>query len=673
MELLRNRRSLIVMFVVPLALYPALLIAVGSIEKRRETEQTQRQAMIAVEGIANAPKLAELLNAPSSGLHATTIPSDQISADLNSGELDGEIEIPANYQNDAIAGKDSQISVHVDRSRSSTPFTEKKLTAVLDQYDRWIISQRLAAHDLSENLAQPPKREVTNIATDTQTLGTLLARMLPLLLLLTGTLYPALNATTTEREIGTLETLLVTPATRGELLIAKAAMVLLSSLATALLNMISISLVIWRELPELEKLGTGVSLDVGALALSFLAAVPTLIFFAALVLMVGLLSRNLREANAYATPVMLLPIASMLVGIYDPVTTPGLLITPVVNTTVIIKDVLTGHSSIMDFLLAFVSSCVYAGLVLSLAGRVFTNEQLVNPAWEPITLHGLGFKRKKRARKFDRLPAVDEAIALAALALLLNFYLAPSWLGHGIVALLFVLEFGACAGPAILFAVIGRYRWREVFSIRRPSIHAMAGAVFMAVGLIPIVQAIAWLQQHFNILPIDPTNQLESLLSPAMSSHPILTPIFVGLMAGIGEEILFRGPLQSAFVQRLPLKMALILGALIFAAAHVDLSGMIVRFGLGLALGWIVWYTGSIFPAILMHATYDGVGLWLDGAQQSPDGEFSLALSKTMTHFSDWIMLAAALAAVIIGWELIHFSKRRLVMRDLKLEPVSTH
>ena len=51
-------------------------------------------------------------------------------------------------------------------------------------------------------------------------------RGFPVLLLMTGmlgALFPALNATTTERELGTLETLLVTPAGRMELLIAKGA------------------------------------------------------------------------------------------------------------------------------------------------------------------------------------------------------------------------------------------------------------------------------------------------------------------------------------------------------------------------------------------------------------------------------------------------------------------
>ena len=271
------------------------------------------------------------------------------------------------------------------------------------------------AHHLDTALADPPKiPDPTDVATATQSFGAFMSYVLPVLLLTTGmlgTFYPGLSATTTERELGTLETLLATPATREELLTAKAGIVLFSGLLTALLNMVSMSLVLWRLVSEAEKHTAHFSIDPAALALSFLASIPTLIFFTALVLMVGMLARNLREANAFGTPLMMLPIASMLVGIANPAMTPALLVTPVANTTLIIRAVLTGRATGGDFALAFLSSGLFAGLMLSLTGRVFSNEQLVNPAWEPVSLRGLGRRRGKA-----RDGRIDEAIALFAVS-----------------------------------------------------------------------------------------------------------------------------------------------------------------------------------------------------------------------------------------------------------------
>ena len=82
-----------------------------------------------------------------------------------------------------------------------------------------------------------------------------------------------------------------------------------------------------------------------ALALSYLAAVPTLIFFSAIVLVVGLLARTYREASSMATPVMILPVISMVAGLAEPKISAAILLTPIINTTVIIREVLTGRAT----------------------------------------------------------------------------------------------------------------------------------------------------------------------------------------------------------------------------------------------------------------------------------------------------------------------------------------
>ena len=139
-----------------------------------------------------------------------------------------------------------------------------------------------------------------------------------------GPLFPALNATTTERERGTLETLLASPAGRTELLVGKGLLVLLGGLVTAGLNMGSMSLVLLRVYSLADKSQPGgilsdLAVNPAALALTYLAAVPTFIFFAGLVMIVGLLARTYQEANAFATPVLMLPISAAVIGLADPV------------------------------------------------------------------------------------------------------------------------------------------------------------------------------------------------------------------------------------------------------------------------------------------------------------------------------------------------------------------
>ncbi|MGA2232582.1 MAG: ABC transporter permease subunit/CPBP intramembrane protease [Tepidisphaeraceae bacterium] len=652
-ELLRNRRSLMVMFGVPLVLYPALTVAVSSLADTKQKEMTSQPAAVIIVNDADAPELVHLTADRNYGIVASETTADNAEKALRQDRVDAIITAPPHYEAQAIAGQEVHLDVEVDSSRQITPFVRTKLDKVLGAYKQWIIERRLAAHGLAPDLASMPSHTVTDVATGQQTFGAFLSYILPLLLLLTGmlgALYPALSATTNERELGTLETLLATPATRGELLTAKAGIVLLSGLLTALLNMVSMSLVFWRVMSQIEKTPVGVSINTTALALSYLAAIPTLIFFTALVLMVGLLARNLREANAYATPLMMVPITSMLIGIADPAVSPGLLVTPVANTTIIIREVLLGRATFGSFALAFASSGLYAGLVLSLAGRLFTNEQLVNPAWEPISLRGFSHRSHR-----PRWPAVDEALALFSVSLLLNFYLSPSWIKAGLLPLLLAVETLLIAGPAIVFSWLGRYPWKEVFSLRRPGLAGFAGATLLGLGMIPLMNGLSALQSYWNILPPNDADLegMTELLKPALVAHPFIAPIIIGALAGICEELLFRGPIQAAFVKRFPLALALTVGGLLFAAAHMDLSGMPPRMILGIILGWIVVRQRSIYPAMLMHAVYDGVSVAFQAHLFVLSADASAAASATIISMP---LILAGLAASVAGWELIKTS-----------------
>src|SRR6202000_3180204 len=110
-----------------------------------------------------------------------------------------------------------QFHLRVDRSRTDSDSTASRLRTILSGYEHWILDQRLARHHVPTGVLAPLAIKTDDIATQDQRLGRFLGQLLPLLLMITGMLgafFPALNATTTERELGTLETLLVSPVTR---------------------------------------------------------------------------------------------------------------------------------------------------------------------------------------------------------------------------------------------------------------------------------------------------------------------------------------------------------------------------------------------------------------------------------------------------------------------------
>jgi membrane protease YdiL (CAAX protease family) len=395
-----------------------------------------------------------------------------------------------------------------------------------------------------------------------------------------------------------------------------------------------------------------------ALLLSYVASIPALIFFSAIVLIVGLVARNFREANSFATPTMLLPLGSMAVGIAEPAATPAILLTPVANTTVIIREVLTGRATFAAFALAFVSSCLYAAIVLSFAARVFRSEQLVNPSWEPVSLKGLRGKRNKGER---RLPPVDAAMGLFVTSLLLQFYLGtlpPKNLAEHrvppLIPLVLVTQLGLILAPTLAFAALFRWNWRETFSLKRARISLIAGAVLIGIGLMPWVNLLAFAQSKVWPQEPSPTTKLtHELIADAVSRWPVITVILVGSLAGICEDLLFRGPLLSALLRRTRPWIAISITAFLFAGAHLDLFGMPIRFGLGMLLGWLVWRGRSIFPAMLLHGLYDATQLaWVAIQFRMQQGASAAAVveaqSFTRTDAAMLVGGAVLIAAAVV-------------------------
>ncbi len=92
---------------------------------------------------------------------------------------------------------------------------------------------------------------------------------------------------------------------------------------------------------------------------------------------------------------------------------------------------------------------------------------------------------------------------------------------------------------------------------------------------------------------------------------PILAQLaFCALLPAVCEEMMFRGMMLSAF-ERQGRRTALFLSALLFALIHVNLKGLPVQFAMGVALGYIVLRSGSLYPAVFFHLLFNGLSLLL--------------------------------------------------------------
>ena len=148
---------------------------------------------------------------------------------------------------------------------------------------------------------------------------------------------------------------------------------------------------------------------------------------------------------------------------------------------------------------------------------------------------------------------------------------------------------------------------------------------------------------------------IKALLSKHTIKDLILNLICIAGLAAVGEELLFRGVAQRLLIKLCKSPWAgIIISAFLFSAMHVQFYGFLPRFVLGILLGVIYWYSGSLWTAILAHFVYDAALIILVYFNpESLNDENTLNLSN--------IALGAAISAALVVFLVLWMKKKSTV------------
>jgi sodium transport system permease protein len=219
-----------------------------------------------------------------------------------------------------------------------------------------------------ENLSTP--QELSNFV------ASLMLPLLMIVILTTGALYPALDATVGERERETLETTLVTPASRLAIVLGKYVAVVAFALLAFVLNSASMLFTFYHLQDQLKFQG----LQIGFLSSLAIAAGATLLalFLSAVMMLLGLMAKSFKEGQSYLTPVYLLAMGpSFLASSPDVKLTPVLACVPVANVALLFREALRGGETVWQVALVLASSGGYAALALGCASILLRKEEFI--------------------------------------------------------------------------------------------------------------------------------------------------------------------------------------------------------------------------------------------------------------------------------------------------------
>src|SRR5437762_10427942 len=125
--------------------------------------------------------------------------------------------------------------------------------------------------------------------------------------------------------------------------------------------------------------------------------------------------------------------------------------------------------------------------------------------------------------------------------------------------------------------------------------------------MIPITES---LKLKFTKMEADYNKQVEAIIGLNNAGEYILALIIMAFLPALCEETLFRGGLQNFLTRstRNPW-LSILIVSILFSAVHFSFYGFLPRVFLGIVLGLIYYYTGSLWLSILAHFANNAIAV----------------------------------------------------------------
>jgi sodium transport system permease protein len=688
-EVLRDRRTVFTLVLMPLLLYPLLAIAfrqflLGSrageltpvyrvaFRSREETAavgdylRRGEEALIEAGAFRNEPAAADQPAGPAPP-HLGPRPrldgdvADDVEAAVRAGLFDVGVRVeppgPFQVHPDGSLAVNLELLYREDNAHGleAVRYVQRLCGAANARF----LTLRLRQLTRLRQRSEPVRARPAALAEEGPKRSPVLGALVPLILVLmtiTGAVYPAIDLTAGERERGTLEVLVAAPVPRLGLLLAKYVAVLTVATLTALVNlgMMTVTLLVSGLGPLLFGAGSlspTVLAEVLGLLLLFAA------FFSAVLLALTSFARSFKEAQAYLIPLMLVALMPGMLSLLPNVRLRGpLLVAPLLNVVLLARDLFEGTAQAVPAAVVVLTTLLYALAAVALAARVFGAEAVLysqQGSWSDL------FRRPRQPR-----PAPTPAAAMLCLALMFpaTFVISgvlaqqdfPPAARLALMAVVNVLIYG---GLPLASAWLGRVRLAAALRLAAPRWQGCAAAALLGLSLWPFAHELGLAERAVGFATLRPEQleRLSAVFGQLRSVSPALIVLTFAVVPAVLEELVFRGYLFSALYRPGRPWAAVLATAGLFGLFHLVVTDMLAverllpSALLGVVLGWVCWRNGSVFPGMVLHALNNSAVALL--AYYEPQLRARGWLVADQDHLpAAWLLAAAACAALGALW-----------------------
>ena len=654
---LRDRRTLFMIAVLPLLLYPLLGMSFFQISQFMREQPTSVLIVGAkeLEGIQpplienkrfsgalfDSEQEAELLkldfqpDEPRPGAASVADPWAEACRAVDEGKYDAALRIPPEYADSVKAvrrdiGQRAEIDASSAGARAQhqaqgvppipdfdvklaatekSGLTFKRLMGMTKRWKEALVHENLVAGGVPLSAVEPFNLNVHEPEESSYDMA-IWAKLLPVMLLLwalTGAFYPAVDLCAGEKERGTLETLLSSPAERSEIVLGKLVTVMLFSMVTAVLNLAAIGITGWLLLSQLPGIGTPPLISIVWL---LIALVPVSALFSALCLALAAFARSTKEGQYYLMPLLLVTMPLAILPIAPNVELNlGTSLIPVTGVVLLLRAALEGNYWQALQFLPPVLGVTLAGCLIAIRWAVdqFNSESVLFSESERLDL-GLWMRHLMQDRQ--PTPTVAAAVFCGVTILVVKFFMSFALAGVKDFAVQAAFtQLVVVATPALLMTAMFTNSPRQTLILRPPRWLAIPAAVLLAVLLHPAIQVL-----QAGVMKLYPlSSEIEKALGAlqeTLQHRPILAVLLVvAVLPAVCEELAFRGFILSGLRHTGHKWRAIVITAVFFGVTHSILQQSIITCLVGVVLGYLAVQTGSILPCMVYHFCHNGLAL----------------------------------------------------------------
>ena len=664
---LRDRRTLVLIAVVPLLLYPLMGMTIFQLSQFLRNEAAKVQ-VIGTEELAGRDWLPPLFH--NGGFHldlfdnriegknlqlaseaideetqepAKPITLQEARQQLTEGDIQIVLYFPEGFGESLDRARQALIDRSVNPSVAATSelpmptilhktTNEKSRLAhlrvehVMARWRNRVMQTNLQDGNVPLDATRPFEIASEDVAEPEQRQAAMWSKILPFLLFLwalTGAFYPAVDVCAGEKERGTLETLLTSPAQRREIAWGKLLTVLTFSIVTALMNLVSLGatgMFVIDKLNQVSAFAGEQAISMPPLsALCWLAVglVPVAALFSALCLAFAAFARSTKEGQYYLMPLLVVIMPLMFLTMSPGVElTLGNSLIPVTGVVLLLRSIIEGqYMQALPYVVPVVgvtSMCCL--LAIRWVEELFNRESVLFRESERLDL-GRWLLHLVRDRRDS--PTFAQAILCVALILVIQFFMNLAISSQGDQSLdfgflaksVFVSQLVCIALPALLMVLLFVKKPRQALLLDRlPKLSHVAAAVGLALLVFPLGLQFATFVGHLYPTPPEVAQEAKLLTETLLGAEKVWLPyLLIALLPAFCEEIAFRGFILSGLRHSGHKWWAIGISAVAFGMVHLFLQQKISATAVGLLIGYLAIQTGSLIPCMVFHALYNSL------------------------------------------------------------------